>query len=158
FNPRRPVKDQTLRLPPAPDSSLRFDAEWTRENARRLEFAADALSDNDELLGLLHENLGRADLNRYNLEVYVSIAQLYRQNLEMLTDIGRICFQLEAAQRAAADKQPKEAVEALDRALNLARHIRQRRNAVLRDATSVWYKSWFPRVAQANGRQFLREL
>ena len=158
YDPRRPVKDQTLRLPPPPDSGLKFDAEWTRENARRLELAADALNDNDELLGLLNENLRRADLNRYNLEVYISIAQLYRQNLEMLIDIRRMCSQLESAQHAAADKQPKEAIEALDRALNLARHIRQRRNTVLRDAALVWYKSWFPRVAEANGRKFLHEL
>lgn len=50
-------------------------------NSRRLELASDSLADNDELLGLLHENLGSVELNRYNLEVYTSIAQLCRQNL-----------------------------------------------------------------------------
>ncbi|MGD0578790.1 MAG: beta-N-acetylhexosaminidase [Bryobacteraceae bacterium] len=158
YDPRHPVKDQTLRLPPAPDSSLRFDPAWTKENSRRLELAADALNENEELLGLLNENLRRAELNRYNLEVYISIAHLYRQNLEMLIDIGRIISLLESAERAAGDKQPKDAVEALDRALILARHVRQRRNTVLLDASSVWYTSWFPRVAQAKGRTFLHEL
>jgi hypothetical protein len=158
YNPRQPVKDQTLVLPPAPDSGLKFDARWTTENSRRLELAADALNENDELLGLLNENLPRAELNLYNLEVYISIAQLCRQNLEMLIDIGSISSLLESAQRAARDQQPKQAVEALDRALDLARHIRQRRNTVLLDASAVWYKSWLPRVAQANGRTFLHEL
>jgi hypothetical protein len=152
------VKDQTLVLPPAPDSGLKFDARWTTENSRRLELAADALNENDELLDLLNENLPRAELNLYNLEVYISIAQLCRQNLEMLIDIGSISSLLESAQRAARDQQPKQAVEALDRALDLARHIRQRRNTVLLDASAVWYKSWLPRVAQANGRTFLHEL
>lgn len=158
YNPRQPLKDQTLGLPPAPDSGLKFDARWTTENSQRLELAADALNENDELLGLLNENLQRAELNRYNLEVYISIAQLCRQNLEMLIDIGGIDSLLESAQRAAGEQQPKEAVEALDRALNLARQIRQRRNTVLRDASAVWYKSRLPRVAQANGRTFLHEL
>jgi hypothetical protein len=29
---------------------------------------------------------------------------------------------------------------------------------VLADATETWYKSWLPRVAEANGRRFLHEL
>jgi hypothetical protein len=33
--------------------------------------------------------------------------------------------------------------------------IRQERNTVLQDATATWYKTWHPRVAEANGRQFL---
>ena len=62
------------------------------------------LAENDELLGLLHENLRTVGLNRYNLEVYISIAQLYRQNLEMLLDLGRINSLLETAQKAAGEE------------------------------------------------------
>jgi hypothetical protein len=29
------------------------------------------------------------------------------------------------------------------------------RNTVLQDATTTWHKSWFPRVAEANGRRYL---
>jgi hypothetical protein len=46
-------------------------------------------------------------------------------------------------------------VAALDRALDIAEDIRQARNQVLIDATATWYKTWFPRVAEANGRTFL---
>jgi hypothetical protein len=55
FNPRRPVKDQTLPLPPAPGPGLKGrapDGGWRSDNARRLQLAADAVADNDELLGL----------------------------------------------------------------------------------------------------------
>jgi len=158
FNPKQPVKDQTLELPPAPGPDLRFDASWTRNNARRIELASSFLAENDELLGLLHENLRSASLNRYNLEVYVSIARLYRQNLEMLRDLGRIGYLLEAAQKAAGENNAQQAVESADRALQLARLIRQQRNTALRDATATWEKSWFPRVAKANGRTFLHDL
>ena len=34
----------------------------------------------------------------------------------------------------------------------------QKRNQVLENATATWYERWFPRVAEANGRQFLNEL
>ncbi len=158
YNPRKPLKDQVLELPAAPGPDLQFDASWTQKNAQRLALAATFLAENDELLGLLHENLGSVDLNRYNLEVYVSIAQLYRQNLEMLRDLGRMNHLLESAQKAAGAKDPSQAIESLDRALQLARLIRQQRNTALRDATATWEISWFPRVLTANGRTFLHEV
>ena len=158
FNPRRPVRDQTLSLPPAPTADLAFDPSWTAANARRLELADGFLADNDELLALLHENSRRVAFNRYNLEVFLSIAHLYRQNLEMLLDTGRICALLQSARDAARDRRAQPALESLDRALDLARHIRQQRNSVLHDAVATWEKSWFPRVATANGRTFLHDL
>jgi hypothetical protein len=158
YNPKQPVKDQEIELPPAPGPDLRFDASWAQKNARKLDLSAAFLAENDELLALLHENLHTVSLNRYNLEVYVSIAQLYRQNLEMLRDLGRINYLLDSAQKAAGANAPKQAIESVDRALQLARLIRQQRNAALRDATATWEKSWFPRVAKANGRTFLHDL
>lgn len=133
FTPRRPVKDQTIPLPGADRS------QWLQENRRRLELAADGLADNDELLGLLEENIRRVERNRYNLEVYLAIARLYRQNFEMILDIGRMC-------------------SAPERALELGMQIRQQRNAAFRDAVRTFEKSWFPRVAEANGRKYLHEL
>jgi hexosaminidase len=158
YNPRKPLQDPTLALPAPPDPDLKFDASWRERNARRLELTAASLADNDELLGLLEGSLRSAEYNRYNLEVFTSIAQLYRQNLEMLLGIGRICSALDSAQKAAGQGKPKDALEAIDRAFEEAEVIRQQRNAALRDAVDTWYKSWFPRVAEANGRKFLHEL
>ena len=158
YNPRKPLKDPTLTLPPAPGPDLKFDASWTASNDRRLQLSSDSLADNDELLGMLEENLRGVEFNRYNLEVYTSVAQLYRQNLEMLLDIGRMCRLLDSAQKAAGGGKAEDALESADRALELAMEIRQQRNAALKDAVDTWYKSWFPRVAQANGRKFLHEL
>jgi hypothetical protein len=147
YTPRHTVRDQTLMLP---DPS-HADA-WLKDNERRLQLAAEFMADNDELLGLLHENLGRVQFNRYNLEVYIAVAQLYRQNLEMIGDIGRMCSLI------AGEKKPKEAIAGIDRAIQLASAIRRRRDAALQDAVDTYYKSWFPRVAEANGRKFLHEL
>ena len=158
FNPRQPERDQKLALPPAPADNLDYDPSWTQTNARRLELASSYLAENDELLALLHENSSRVTLNKYSLEVFTSIANVYRQNLAMLIDIGRMSTALQSAGNAARQQRAPEAIEALDRALALARHIRQQRNVVLRDVTTTWEKSWFPRVPAANGRVFLHEL
>ena len=158
YNPRKPLKDDTLALPAVPGPDLKFDPSWMKENARRLQLAGDSLADNDELTGLLHENMRSVEFNRYNLEVYLSIANLYRQNLEMLLGLRRMCSLLESAQKTAGQRKPKDALESVDGALEMAEEIRRERNAALRDAVATWYKSWFPRTAEANGRKFFHEL
>ena len=95
------------------------------------------------------------EVNHYNLEVYLSIARIYRQNLIMLRDLGRIVDALASAQTYAGHNDGERAVAAVDRALSIAENIRQQRNQALNDAAATWYKSWFPRVPEANGRKFL---
>jgi hypothetical protein len=158
FTPPRPARDQTIPLPPVPAADLRYESDWATQNARRLQLAAEFLPDNDELLGLLHGNLPRADLNPYNLEVFLAIARLCRQNLEMLHTLGRIDGLLRTAADNAAKNQFRPAVTALDQALQQAQAIRDARNRTLADAIETWYKSWMPRVSEANGRRFLHEL
>ena len=100
--------------------------------------------------------MARADVNRYNLEVFLAIAHLYRQNLEMLQTIQQMNGSLQGAD--AAHDKPKAAIGSVDRALELANTIRYARNVVLADAIATWYKAWFPRVAEANGRRYVHEL
>jgi hypothetical protein len=104
---------------------------------------------------LLDRNLGAVQLHAYNLEVFHSIAQLYRQNLEMLQDLGAISASLHAAETAAAKLDYSAATSDLDHALQLAYVIRAQRNRALQSATTTWYKSWHPRVPEANGRRYL---
>jgi hexosaminidase len=62
------------------------------------------------------------------------------------------------ASAAAEKNQAKQAVQAIDRALDAARSIQWSRNKVLRDVRPTWYRSWYPRVSEANGRKFLHEV
>ena len=62
---------------------------------------------------------------------------------------------LASAQTYAGQNNAEKAVASLDRALGIAENIRQQRNQALIDLTATWYKSWFPRVPEANGRTFL---
>jgi hypothetical protein len=158
FEQPRPARDQSIPLPPVPAADLAYHSEWATQNATRLQLASEFLAQNDELLGLLHDNLPRADLNSYNLEVLLSITHLCRQNLEMLPGIARMDAGLRSAADSASKGQAKQAVASLDQVLRQAKLIRYSRNRVLADATETWYKSWLPRVAEANGRHFVHEL
>lgn len=159
FRPPHPAHDLTVPLPKAPaETDLSYDGTWSRENARRLEAVDAALAENDELLGLLQENLRLAQYNRYGLEVFVAIAHLFRQHFTMLQALAGIDAELASAQIAAKDAKASEAVASLDQALEIVRRIRDQRNQALLDATAVWYRTWYPRVAEANGRKFLHEM
>ena len=148
-----------MSLPPAPSwPALSFDSHWSREKAKLLQGVAAELAENDELIDRLNQNLNRVESNRYNLEVFLSIAQLCRQNLHMLADISKMEADLSRAHQAACANQPADALAALDEAIETARKIRSERNQVLKEATAIWYKTWLPRVAEANGRTFLHEL
>jgi hexosaminidase len=157
FNPPHPAHDQTLPLPPVPDNALDYSSTWSKENLRRIALALQAEQQNLVLLGLLHENIQRAQFNRYNLQVYLTIADLCRQNLEMIAGIHRMDVDLASASRAKA-KDPKVALSEVDSALDTATSIWQRRNQVLKNSVAMWDESWFPRVEEANGRRFLHEL
>ena len=157
FDPRKPAHDQTLPLPAPPDSNLVYSSTWSADNARRIALASQAKQNNNVLLDLLNENLQKAQFNRYNLEVYVTIADLCRQNSEMIGDIHEMDLHLASASRIK-DKDPTEALREVDEALSLAKSIWQERNEVLQNATAAWDEKWFPRVSEANGRRFSHEL
>lgn len=159
FVPRRPGPEHGLPLPKAPQGEmLAADEEWNKANARRLELAEKNLIENDELLGLLHDNLARVEESVYNLEVFLSVAKLCRQNLEFLKQLERMNAACVAAQAAAKANNHSLAIAELDKAIDTAREAKRQRDEVLKDATTTWYKSWCPRVAEANGRKFLHQL
>lgn len=152
----RPPRDQVISLPPVPQGDfLRLDYDWRELHARRRELVEKALVDNDELLGLLHRNLRQVQFHSYNLEVYLSIAQLYRHNLELFQTLDHVAELTQAAQAAAAKLRYPQAVANLDDALGLVYDLRGLRNQALQDATETWYESWYPRVPEANGRKYL---
>jgi hypothetical protein len=159
FQPRLPAEDQTLPLPPVPSADLlKRDGAWGLENARRLDLASAFYARNASLIDLLHENLQSVKFNRYNLEVCLSIAALYRQNLDMLLGLQKIDNLLALAERSAARAESRQAIASVDQALDIAKEIRSGRNEALRDVVQTWYRSWFPRVAEANGRRYLADV
>src|SRR5262249_48862866 len=107
FSPKRRAQWQFLALPAAPDAGLHYSDKWSTDNARRLELAAEFLPQNDDLLELLHKNIEKADYNRYNLEVFLTVARLFRHNLELLADLSRMDSLLAAASSAAEKGQAR---------------------------------------------------
>lgn len=157
--PRQAAKDFALELPepPAP-VTLGYAYPWSWANRRRLELATEFRREYEELVTLLDENRRKVELNGYNLEVFHSIAGLYKENYDFLEGLKRIDERFAAAYQASRSEQKQQALAAMDQALDEARELRKRRNQALRTAEQTWYKSWQPRVLAANGRQFFHQL
>ena len=115
------------------------------------------LSDNEKLITLLQQNWGKTRQD-YNLDVLISVADLCRQNLDLLLNFSKINGLLEGASIHAADQQSKEAVAMIDEALSTAIDVKKQRDSVLTEISKTWYKEWEPLVKEANGRKFLFEL
>ena len=160
YDAPRPANDQSVPLPPPPSGKdLTRDSTWARDNARRLLLASAALTENTELLGLLDRDTPLASgYPQYGLSVFHTIAQLCRQNLNTISDLGRIDTLLDFAQENARDGLPQDAVGAVDQALSIAVAIRASRNAVLNEAIYTWDRTWYPRGGVVNGRRFLHDL
>ena len=155
----RPAEDQTLPQLPVPQFPLlTLGHDWDLQNSVRLKMAGQFLADKDELLDLIHSNQLHVEFQRYNLRVFSSVAQLFRQNIQMLLGLQQISEQLKSAEMHAGRADAGEAMAALDQALNIAASIRTERNKALESATQTWYETWFPRVSEANGRKFLNKV
>lgn len=158
YHERRPAYDATLPLPPIPREGLMYQSDWQERNARRLTVASDALPENDELLGLLDENLLRVRRHRYGLQVFQSVARLCRQNLEFLAGWKHVDDLLANSSDKAHQDQPGAAVQLADEALDTVIAMKNSRNRVMSNVTTLWYQSWLPRVSEANGRKFLHQV
>ncbi|HEY6978417.1 MAG TPA: glycoside hydrolase family 20 zincin-like fold domain-containing protein [Chitinophagaceae bacterium] len=151
----KPASDQTLPMLPVPsEKDLSVKIDWSKMNYQRLRSAKTFFKENDELIRLLHENIRSAAYQRYNLEVMLSVALLCRQNLNMLLHLEHMDTLLKLASKIAL-KDAAVAVALLDDALDEAGIIRAERNKTLQALTTVWYKEWYPREAEANGRRYL---
>lgn len=155
FNPPRPATDQAIPLPGVPASgSLQLSYDWSAANASRLQQAQAALPDSNQLLALLQKSQDSVQFNQASLGVFESIAQLARQNLQMITGFGTIDADLKQAQ-AQAQSDPAAAVAALDRALNEAQTIRTQRNTTYGNTVTTWGQTWVPKISAGYGRETL---
>ena len=86
-------------------------------------------------MNLLHENIAKADLQQYNLQVLYTVAQLCRQNLYMLLDLKKVNELLQLSSQSAP--HPAIALAMLDQALDKINRIRADRNEVLQTVTTT---------------------
>ena len=158
FDTPQAAKDQIIPMLPVPDANtLALPFNWDTENSQRITKARHFLQENTALQKLLIINQKNLHNQPYNVEVLTSVANLCRQNLDMLISLEHINNVLKSASNYSANNADKALMQ-IDSALAVAATLTRQRNAVLAGIEKTWFKDWQPLVTAANGRRFLFQL
>src|SRR5262245_51578442 len=151
--------DQTLPQPAIPAiPGLNFAPVYVGHYGTLVEEARRMALENDILINRIHENMLKADRNRYNLEVLLSIAMLTGHHNRMILGMKGIEEKLAAARAAAEKNDPKQAVDRLTAAYDQASSIVEERKKTYQDVKTTWEKSRFPKGREVNGKKFFHVL
>jgi len=155
---KRPIirRDRSL-LPPALPalSDLAVRPVYRDRYAHLLAEAPQRLRDNDRLLARLHENIARATRNRYNLEVFLSIAYFQRHSIELLLGLGAVEGLLIQAGKAHEAAKWTRAVGLMIQAHEEVGRLVGDLYATYDRLKRVWEKSRFPKGRSVGDRHFV---
>lgn len=158
FDQPQPVKDQTLPLLPVPAANnLQLPYLWDTTSTERLKMAKQYLAENNQLQQLLKSNISISKSREHHLKILLSVAELCKQNLQMLLSLKKINDHLKTAAARAAIAS-RVAVASIDAALNTAAAIKMQRDTTYESISKLWLQDWYPLVGEANGRKFFFEL
>ncbi len=151
--------DQLLVPPSLPDpDDLAIESVFSARYAGRVEQARALLPESDRLIALLNRNMTSLQRNRYNQEVYLSIAQLERHFIETLLELDKAERSLISAAEAAVEGNHGRAVNYLVEANNSVTALLERRQWMWSNLTEVWEKSRYEKGRGVDGRKFVHVL
>jgi len=151
--------DQTLPQPAMPTMpGLSFTPVYVGNYGKLAEDASRLALENDELIHRIHQNIAKADRNRYNLEVFLSIAELTGHHNRLIFGMKSIEEKLKAARAAAEKNDPQQAMGLLVAAYEQARGIVEERHKTFRRLKTTWEKSRLPKGQEVNGKKFYHAL
>ena len=151
--------DELLAMPAIPAAeNLAFTNTFSQSYAERIATATQLKTRNDDLINRLTRYTTQVERNRYNLEVYLSIAYLERYFIQTLLTLQDAETRMTQAQAAAAEKKPAAAVAHLvEASRRLKEHI-EWGNWMWKNVTNTWEKSRFEKGRSLNGRDFVHVL
>jgi hypothetical protein len=151
--------DQTLPQPAMPSApNLSFTPVYVGRYEKLVEDARRMALENDALIHRIQQNMSKADRNRYNLEVFLSIAELAGHHNRLIYGMKGIEDKLKAARDAAEKSDPQQAVGQLVAAYDQARGIVEERHKAFRHLKTTWEKSRFPKGQEVHGKKFYHAL
>ncbi len=151
-----PRYDRTLALPHLPEADTLDNKPFFKKRyAELLERAAGMSEELGRTNDILAENLGRARRNSYSLEVFLTVAAVVGDFLELLGTLSVLEEKLDAAREDVGNVRYKPAAAKLDEAVAAARACVAGREEMLAALTAAWEKSRYPKGQSVDGKDFL---
>ncbi len=152
-------RDDTLPQPALPQlPGLDFTPVYAGRYGDLVNEAGGLAVEAQPLIQRIYWTMPRVERNRYNLEVFLSLARLMQHHDQMIVSMSAIEDRLAQARRAAESNRPGQAVEDLVRAYRIANSIVRGRTEVFADLQQTWEKSQYRKGREVDGRTFVHVL
>ena len=153
----RPRRLQSIELPNLPDINTLYNHPFWKNHYRgNLDNLDEERKANNRLNILLKDNLNRVSSHKYNIEVMLSLTQLYRHNINLFETLAKIEETLSNAGGNHLDYE--NAVSCLNEAIKLAEDICKEREQIYQQLKEVWEVSRYPKGRTVNGKKFVHIL
>jgi hypothetical protein len=144
-----------VHLPDLPRwEDLEYSAFWQRRYADWIRDAGSELERVEEELALIHENLARPLRNKYDFDLYLSIANLMQHNARLILGLAELEHLVGQASDIHFASRPR-ALGFLRQAVRQARALVEEREKVFADLVRVWEKSQLPKGLSTPKKAFV---
>ena len=144
-------------LPDLPrGDALEYDPFWNKEYAERVKISEDFLTKMDRALAICKQNLDAKIYNRYDIEIFKSLAELIRHTALTYQDLSS----LEASIKAAHDQRflnIDSAYHHLKAAEQIVMGHLSRREKVFTELVTLWEKTRLPKGMSTKTKQYFFE-
>jgi hexosaminidase len=151
--------DRTLPPPALPSlPGLDLIPSYATSYLARMDKAAQCLMENDQLTRSLMQKILEVPRNRYNLEVFLSLAMLTGHQERLLLGLQAIETHLQQARSWVLAANPQRALGELAQGYRRAEALVTERKDTFERLRRIWEKSQFPKGREVGGRQFVHIL
>jgi hypothetical protein len=148
--------DMTLALPLINDLPDWFpDPSWADRFKDWIGEARLRAAENEQLIAALQTQLGLADRNHYNLEVFLSLARFMGHHWRLFQDLAQAEELIRQGQALASDGHAGQAVTVLWSAHQTVENLQKDGRKTFDDLQAVFEKSRYPKGRSVGGRNFV---
>ncbi len=166
----RPRMIESIRLPHLPDPNTLFNYPFWKDRYEKIYFRKDNRRGSPQsvlelrkekelinrLINLLNENITIVIRNRYNLEIFLSLAKMFRHNVNLFETLAMIEETLSSTAENYLNFE--HAVSCLEKAEKLAEDICKEREQTYQELKKTWEISRYPKGQSVDGRKFVHIL
>lgn len=137
---------------------LDFTPSYVNSYQTRMNEAAQCLLENDQLTRSLMQKLLEVPRNRYNLEIFLSLAMLTAHHERLLLGLQAIETHLQRARDSVMDANPQRALGELAQGYRRAEALVAERKDTFEHLRQIWEISRFPKGQTVGDRKFVHVL
>lgn len=151
--------DELLSIPELPaKKTLNINPVYSEKYKELVSSAGSMKFKNDELINKLTLYIGQVERNRYNLEVFLSIAYLQRYFINTVLTLNNAESLLIRAQSSAGEGKNSAAVAYMVEASNAVNSLNTWSDWMWKNLTITWEKSRYEKGRSVGGRNFVHVL